>query len=122
MWLLSVALIYGGIFIRWIGARNEYHDTNWISGFEVSAIGALGLVILIALSLFGWFRRCYWTPALLLPCLGVSIYLLGSATEYVDAYGRLHESLPFLAGGAGFFFLGIGYFILLIFLGAKQGY
>lgn len=108
---LSTGLVYGGIYLQWIGAKSE-----WLSSFNVSALGALGILILIALKLPSWLCHCYWTPALLLPCFGISVYVLGGATEYVDAQNRLHESLPFLAGGAGFFVIGVAYFILLVLL------
>lgn len=103
-WLLSVALIYSGIYLHWIGAR----------GAEISTLGALGFMILLAISLRSWLHRNYWTPAWVMLLMGLSIYELGRATEYVDANGLLHESLPFLAGGAGFVFLGIAYAVFLI--------
>ena len=102
-WLLSIGLIYGGIFLQWIGA----------SGIEISTLGALSFMILFILSVRSWLSRNYWTPAWLILLMGVSIYELGRLTEYVDANGLLHESLPFLAGGAGFIFLGALYATML---------
>lgn len=119
---LSVALIYTGILLRWIDARNNETAPEWLSGFEIAAIGALGLVILVVFSLASWIRHRYWTPAWLLPCFGISVHFLGSATEYVDEHNRLHESLAFLAGGFGFFVIGIGYLILLIIFSCSDRY
>lgn len=117
-WVLSICLVYAGILLRWIGTKNEYYDQSgvfhemgpaWINGYDISAIGASIFLILFISSIRIWLLRSYFTPAGLILLMGVSIYEFAGATEYVDAHNQLRESLPFLAGGAGFIFLGALY-------------